>query len=132
MGKRNHPMMPISFVAFQEATKSRLSEEQKKALTTNRLYFQEGNCYFGLGFSDDFKACWVSIMVGSGIAGFFQLKREIKKLGCKKMGWVCRIGGPAYSAARYYKAKIVDKGDKYENGDIAFECWLDLNGGRNG
>lgn len=125
-------MTPVSFVAFYEAVKSRLNEEQFKALTTNKLYFQEGNCYFGVGFSEDFKTCWISIMVGSGIAGFLQFKREIKKIGCQRLGWECRIGTPAYESARYYRADIQDKGARYANGDTAFECWVDLNGGRNG
>lgn len=124
--------MPVSFVAFLEATKSRLSEEQQRALNPNKLYFHDGNCYFGIGLSEDFKACWISIAVGNGPRWFWKFKRELKELGCEKLGWVCRIDTPSYEVARYYKAKIEDKGERYENGDIAFECWIDLNGGRNG
>lgn len=124
-------MRSVSFALFYNAVKDRLTREQFQGLNPEISYYEDGNSWFGIGFSDDMKAAWVSIAVGKGPRFFWAIKKHLASNSVERIGWLCREGSAPYAIARYYKAEIKSE-EFYENGQPAFECWANVKGGRNG
>lgn len=121
-----------TFCLFYDAVKEQLTYDQLKALNPHFHYFEHSDGWSGLGISADRKALWVSIAVGKGPKLMREIREEAQRLGCETVGWLCRKDTPSYRIAEYYKADIKDNGERYEDGDVAFECWCPVKGGRNG
>jgi hypothetical protein len=64
--------------------------------------------------------------VAGDAKGLLGLKALLLDSGFRYIGWSCRKGSPAYAWARYWQAYIKDVGDKYPDGETAWQMTLDL------
>jgi hypothetical protein len=125
-------MKSLSFALFQKAVGSKLTREQREALNPELGFFEDDGTFFSFGVDPNNKKAWVSFAVGNTPKWFWNLRRKLKENGFDSVGWNCRPDSASHRIAQYYKAKIKETGECYENGQPGIECWVDLNGGRNG
>lgn len=115
-------MTRISFAQFFDECKSRLTDEQLRALNGDDMYFKSENTYFGASESE--KNVWLSIVVGD-LRGVREIARGVVQIGIKRVGFLCRPGSASHAIARYYKAQIKESGEKYGDGTRALVCVID-------